>query len=83
MIARNFMYKTRNIKLPLYKTFIRPHLEYGFQFWGTTLRKHAEQMERIQRRVTKPIPKLRNTPYEVRPRRLSLIPWNNGVSEVN
>ena len=52
MIARNFMYKTRNIILPLYKTLIRPHLEYGVQFWGTTLRKHAEQIERIQRRVT-------------------------------
>ena len=31
------------------------------QFWGTTLRKHAEQMERIQRCVTKLIPELRNT----------------------
>ena len=38
--------KTRNIILPLYKTLIRPHLEYEVQFWGTTLRKHAEQMER-------------------------------------
>ena len=74
MIARNFTYKTRNIILSLYKTLIRPHLEYGVQFWGTTLRKHAEQMERIQRRVTKLIPELRNTPYEERLRRLSLIP---------
>ena len=29
MIARNFMYKTRNIILPFYKTLKRPHLEYG------------------------------------------------------
>ena len=64
MIARNFMYKTRNITISLYKTLIRPHLEYGVQFRGTTLRKHAEQMEHIQRRVTKLIPELHNTPYE-------------------
>ena len=38
------------------------------------MRKHAEQMERIQHRVTKLIPELRNTPYEERLRRLSLIP---------
>ena len=56
MIAQKFMYKTRNIILPLYKTLIRPHLKYGVQFWDTTLRKHAEQMERIQRHVTKLIP---------------------------
>ena len=74
MIARNFTYKTRNIILPLYKTLRRPHLEYGVQFGDTTLRKHAEQMERIQRCVTKLIPELRNTPYEERLRRLSLIP---------
>ena len=74
MIARNFMHKTRNIILPLYETLIRLHLEYGVQFWGTTLRKHVEQMERIQHRVTKLIPELRNTPYEERLRRLSLIP---------
>ena len=74
MIAWNFTYKTRNIILPLYKTLIRPHLDYGVKFWGTTLRKHAEQMERIHRRVTKLIPELRNTPSEERLRRLSLTP---------
>ena len=89
MIARNFTYKTRNIILPLYKTLIRPHLEYGVQFWGTTLRKHAEQMERIQRCVTKLILDeekhaeqmeriqrrvTKLIPYEERLRRLSLIP---------
>ena len=74
MITRNFTLKTRNIILPLYKTLIRPQLEYGVQFWGTTLWKHAEQMERTQRRVTKLIPEIRNTPYEERLRRLSLIP---------
>ena len=74
MIARNFTYKTRNIILPLYKTLIRPHLEYGVQFWGITLRRHAEQIELIQSRVTKLIPDLCNTSYEQRLWRLSLMP---------
>ena len=37
MIAQNVTYKTRNVIFPLFKTLIRPHLEYGVQFWGTTL----------------------------------------------
>ena len=68
------MYKTRNTILLLYMILIRPHLEYRVQFWDTTLRKHAEQMERIQRRVTKLILELRNTMYEEWLRQLSLIP---------
>ena len=36
---------------------------YEVKFWGTTLLKHAEEMERLQHYVTKLSAKFRNTPY--------------------
>ena len=65
-ISRNFEYKSQDIILPLYKSLVRPHLEYGIQFWNPYLRKDIEKLERVQRRATKLIPSLRHKTYEER-----------------
>ena len=71
-IARNFEYKSKNIILPLYKTLVRPHLEYAVQFWCPYLKKDIEKIERIQRRATKLIPELKGKSYEQRLRELDI-----------
>src|SRR5215469_6862450 len=38
-IARNFEYKSKNIILPLYRSLVRPHLEYAVQLWSPFLKK--------------------------------------------
>ena len=38
-IARNFMYKNKEVILPVYKSIVRPHLEHAVQFWSPYLRK--------------------------------------------
>ena len=71
-INRNFTFKSKDIILPLFKSMVRPHLEYAVQFWDPHLSKDIHKLERVQRRATKLIPHLRNKPYEERLLELNL-----------
>ena len=54
------MYKEKELIIK-----IRRHLEYGIQAWRP-YRKHIDMLERVQRRATRMIQKLRNITYEMR-----------------
>ena len=72
MIARNFVYKTPSILIPLYKTLIRPVIEYGNPVWCPHLRKHIDEIEKIQRNYTKNIIGMKDLEYGERLRTLKL-----------
>ena len=59
--------------LPLYKSLVRPHLEHAVQFRSRNLRRDIDKMEKIQRRVTKMIPEIKNHSYHQRIQDLDLI----------
>lgn len=71
-IGRTFEYKSEKIILTLFNALVRPHLEYCVQFWSPYYRKDIDKLERVQRRMTKMIPRLRNRPYEERLKELKL-----------
>ena len=60
LIRRNIAYKEKELIIPLYKTIVRPLLEYCIQAWKPYRKKDIDMLERVQRRATKMIPKLRN-----------------------
>ena len=66
MIRRNITYKEKSLIVPLYKSIVRPHLEYCIQAWSPYLRKDIDMLEKIQRRATKRISGLRDLRYEER-----------------
>ena len=66
LIRRNIVNKEKELIIPLYKTIVRPHLEYCIQAWRPYRKKDIDMLERVQRRATKMIPKLRNISYEIR-----------------
>ena len=67
-------YKTRDAITisTLYKSMVRPHLEYGNAIWGPCYMGDLKKVESVQRRATKLIPHLHDLPYEDRLRALDL-----------
>ncbi|ORD93263.1 RTJK, partial [Enterospora canceri] len=71
-IGRTFENKSEKVILKLHNSLVRPHLEYCVQFWSPYYRKDIDKLERVQRRITKMIPRLKNKPYEERLKELNL-----------
>ena len=72
MIMRTFVYKTAPILIPIFKSLIRPILEYGNVVWHPYLRKNIDKIEKIQRHYTKKIIGMKDLDYESRLRALKL-----------
>ena len=65
-IKRSFKYLTEQTFPLLYKSLVRPHLEYCNAVWSPHLIKHVKAIEAVQRRATKLVPSLRSLSYEDR-----------------
>ena len=62
VINKSIVYKSRNILLNLYKSLVRPHLEYCTVVWSPHYVKDKELLERVQR-FTRMIPELKQLAY--------------------
>ena len=65
-ILKNFTYRDPSILVPLFKTLVRPILEYGNSVWSNGLKKYRNLVENVQRKLTKHIAGLQEISYEDR-----------------
>jgi len=72
LIRRNIINKTEEEMLILYKTLVRPTLDYCIPVWRPYLRKDIKQLERIQKRFTKMISGCKKMNYGQRLEKLNL-----------
>ncbi|XP_071941143.1 uncharacterized protein [Antedon mediterranea] len=73
LVRRSFAYMDKDMFLPLYyKSIIRPHLEYASCIWYPLLKGDLDKLERVQRRATKIVKKLRDKSYDQRLKELGL-----------
>ena len=72
IIRRTFDFLDEDMLKILYKTLVRPHLEYANCIWNPVLHKDVLMIERVQRRATKILPSLKEVKYADRLRQLNL-----------
>ena len=72
IIRSTFKYIDCTILNLLYKTLVRPHLEYASSVWSPHTKKYQEKLEKVQRRATRLVPELKHLSYEERLQKLKL-----------
>ena len=70
MIKRSFTFHEKDVILSLYKTLVRPKLEYCIQAWRPHFKKDINLLENVQRRATRLVHSIRDLSYE---RRLDIL----------
>ena len=73
MIRRTMVYRSPDILTRLYKSLVRPHLEYCVSAWSPHYVKDRERLERVQHRFTRMVPGLKGLEYGGRLERLNLL----------
>ena len=82
LIRQIIVYKEKVLIIPLYKTTVRPHLEYCIQAWRPGRKKDIDLVDRVQWRATKTISTLRNISYEMRLKECGLITLETRREEI-
>ena len=72
MIRKTFTCMDPEIFTPLYKSLVRPHLEYASVIWSPAFKKDIIAVENVQRRATKMVTGLKDKSYEERLKILGL-----------
>ena len=72
IIFRTFTYLDEETFLHLFKSLVRPHLEYSTPIWSPYYKKDKIMIENVQRRATKLVSTLKNLNYSERLKRLGL-----------
>ncbi|XP_076443974.1 uncharacterized protein LOC143282259 [Babylonia areolata] len=72
IIRRTFDFLDDNLFMNLYKSLVRPILEYGHSVYQPYHKTLCSDIEDVQRRATKQLPTVRDLPYPERLRHLRL-----------
>ena len=72
LILRTFTYMDKEMFLYLFKSLIRPHLEYATEVWSPVYKKDMIQIENVHRIATRLVTRLQHLSYPDRLRSLGL-----------
>ena len=64
LILKSFHYRTKQTLVPLYKTLVRPKLEFGAAAWNPWYEKDVTCLEKVQKRLIRSLSNVRGATYE-------------------
>lgn len=64
LIMKSFHYRTKSTLVPLYKTLVRPKLEFSAAAWNPWMEKDIECLEKVQKRLIRSLSNVRGSTYE-------------------
>ena len=73
LIYKLFSLKSQKSVVRLYKSFVRPILEYSCLIWDPHTIGYVNKIERVQKRMCRMIPALRHLPYRKQLAHLKLL----------
>ena len=65
-ILRSFHYRKLDYLVPLFKTFVRPQLEYLVAAWSPWMQKDVDVLEKVQKRLIRSLSDKKGDEYAVR-----------------
>ena len=72
IIRRTFKYQSPEVFINLYKSMVRPHLEYCSTVWSPSSVAEVKKLESVQRRATKMVKSVSKNSYPARLRALGM-----------
>ena len=72
MLLRTFTNKSSDIHVPLFKSLVRPHLEYSNSVWNPYFKNDINRLEKVQKNYTKRIQGMKEIKYHQRLEKLKL-----------
>ena len=72
LVFRTFTYIDKDIFLNLFKSIVRPHIEYASSVWSPVFKKDMIALENVHRRATKLVKSIAHLSYSDRLRKLGL-----------
>ena len=66
LIFRTFTFMDKEMFLNLFKSVVRPHLEYASTIWSPMYKKDKIQIENVQRRATRLVKSIQHLTYPER-----------------
>ena len=72
LMARSFHFRDRKTWIGLYKTYVRPHMEYASPYWSPWTNRDIDLLESVQERTVNICSGLRSQTYDDKLKELGL-----------